>query len=100
MVKRVREKVEDKTMSDEAIQSASSAAYSLFKWIKSTLNLYGVHKQVEPLQQRVDEMIMKSNKLEKDLQTTEELLTNLNKELQVLNENRTEQQGILDQLTA
>lgn len=43
----------------EAIDTISAAAGGLLKWVKATVNLYEVHKKVEPLKIKLAQMTIK-----------------------------------------
>ncbi len=83
----------------ENISGVSPAAASMYNWVNCTLNLYEVHKKVEPLKKKVEAMTKKLAQLREALKETEIVLEKLNKELTDLNENRTKKQTRLDELT-
>lgn len=59
------------------IDKISVAATGLLGWVNSTIKLYNVNKDVEPMKLRVKEMTERSEKAAKELKETEELLLNL-----------------------
>lgn len=83
----------------DEIKSISSAAAGLYGWVRSTVNLYEVHKKVNPLKKKVEEMTIKQQQLQEDLSKTEQLLKDLDSQLTELNINREKKQAILDELT-
>lgn len=84
----------------DEIQAVSKAAGGMFTWVKSTVNLYEVHKRVEPLKNRLEQMSKKAAELKSDLALTEQTIESLNKELADLEENRAKKQARLEDLTA
>lgn len=81
------------------MQEISKSAYNLLLWLKSTVKLYDVNKQVEPLKQQVEIMTKKTEKMSKDLDETNKLLESLNKQLEDANINKRKKQARLDFLT-
>jgi dynein heavy chain len=84
----------------DEIKTISKAAGGLFSWVKATVNLYDIHKKVEPLKEKLDKMTKKSIQTKEDLAKTEEELELLNKELAELEDNRQKKQARLEDLTA
>jgi uncharacterized coiled-coil protein SlyX len=82
------------------IDNISKAAALLFSWVKSTVNLYDVHKRVEPLKNKLELMSKRAAELKSDLAQTEQVIDNLNRELADLEDNRAKKQARLEDLTA
>ena len=57
-------------------------------WVKSTVNLYEVHKKVEPLKDKLEKMTKRSIQLKEELAKTESELETLNRDLADLDDNR------------
>lgn len=51
----------------DEIHSISKAAGGMYTWVKSTVNLYDVHKKVEPLKAKLEAMTNKSKQLKEEL---------------------------------
>ena len=83
----------------DEIASVSKAAAGLLGWVKASVNLYEVHKKVEPLKNKLDAMTKKLAQLNEELKETNALIDRLNKDLGDLEENRSKKQARLDDLT-
>jgi dynein heavy chain len=67
--------------------------------VSSSLKLYNVYKEVDPLKKKVELMDEECKKMERELNETQELLVKLSKDLKELNERREEKQSVLNNLT-
>lgn len=70
-INKINKIVADPTNRISDIATISAAAAGLFGWVRSTVNLYEVHKKVTPLKKKVEEMTVKQQQLQEDLTKTE-----------------------------
>lgn len=98
-IQKVNKLIAEELADPEKVKSGSSDAYGILQWVTNTINLYDVYKTVEPMRKLVADMTSKSEKNQRELIETQELIQQLDKQLRDLNERRVEKQTILDELT-
>lgn len=98
-IESVKSRIDNKDYEFDRMHEISKSAHNLLLWLKAMVKLYDVHKKVEPLKKKVEEMekITKVKKVE--LEDTKSLVKTLTEQLNEANDNSQKKQARLEELT-
>ena len=55
-IQKIQKEINDNLSDEEKVKATSKDAYGMLIWVKNTLKLYDVYKEVDPLKKKVAEM--------------------------------------------